>query len=332
MKLPYVWAWTLLVCSAALALSACSGSSSPQRQQTQGMTMPGYVPVLRASSFSFSSPVVFGNDTSNGALQYWPARHGGGAAPTVIATLPELQSAYAMAANGNELIITTQQPASVILYDATTGEKTELPDPYGYPTDIAVAKDGSIYVVDTFKYKQVWNVAMYSGGTGKPHELSCSLIGRPEFVAVDDKGNVFLNGWSRNNVLGITEIPQAGNCMELNLRVRGYPGGLAFDPKSGALLVMDNPDQCAGGVEGRLTIYPKPYKNETARSVVLGANYCAFGLRLNASSTLLLYGDLDSNLVNRIVQQRTYPKLAPAGQYSGGSVGGFTTIPNTLPN
>jgi hypothetical protein len=96
-------------------------------------------------------------------------------------------------------------------------------------------------------------------------------------------------------------------------------------------VVLDDPDLCAGGTEGRMTIYPKPYSKQTSKSVVIGQN-CTGGMRLNADSSVVYAADQDVSGSYSYILQRSYPDGRSMGAYFGGAAGGFTTIPNTLPN
>lgn len=194
--------------------------------------------------------------------------------------------------------------------------------------DVAIGSDHSIYVVN---YGKFTGIVDYPQGHNSPRSLPCSLVKSPEYVAVDAVGNVFVNGYEGSASV-VVEIPRTGSCRDLNLNPEaGYIAGLAYDPRSGDLLVMDDPGVCAGPPGARITIYPKPYTKNNARSFTFGGS-CASGLRLNAHSTLMFFTmptlDGGSN-----VFQAGFPAGKIAGSvYSGGDTGAITTIPNTLPN
>jgi hypothetical protein len=120
--------------------------------------------------------------------------------------------------------------------------------------------------------------------------------------------------------------------------VRGYIGGIGVNPNTDALIVVDNPNLCAGGLEGRMIIYPKPYLERNSRRRNLNATYCAGGFRLSSTSSLIFVSDTTVSAGYPLIDQRTYPSAKNEGVYgagqfgSGGAFGGFTTIPNTLPN
>ena len=234
-----------------------------------------------------------------------------------------------MAANGHRLAITDNSQIDV--FDVDTMQQRLLPDPYGSPIDVAIGKDGSIYGLN-FQPGST-NVVVYRAGSSDPAELTCSAMTAGAFIAVDNEGDVYISGTDNDGSIHLAKIPMGSTqCKPLLLRPQeGYPGGLAIDPKTDDLLVMDNPGVCAGPPEGRLAIYRKPYRAKTAIQRVLGG-VCTSGLRLDAQSTTVFYGDqsLDKG---QVIRQASYPAGKQSGPYSdGGTPLGFTTIPNTLPN
>jgi len=240
-----------------------------------------------------------------------------------------------MVANGHVLAITSDFPPQVVTYDLDTKTEATLADPFGTPVDIAIDKNGDLFVVNV---GQTYNVGMYPAGSSQEQELVCGVQSVPEEIAVDDEGDIFMNGYGPGSFQGVAEIPNGPNgpdpqhCTRLALKSEpGYTAGLAVDPKTDDLIVLDDPDDCAGGIEGRMTVYRKPYKAATGRVRVLGGN-CAGGLRLNADSTVIFYGDEDVSGSFFFIRQKSYPMGGAMGTYHGGDSGGFTTIPNTLPN
>jgi hypothetical protein len=55
-------------------------------------------------------------------------------------------------------------------------------------------------------------------------------------------------------------------------------------------------------------------------------------MRLNADSSIVYAADQDVSGGISDILQRSYPDGRAMGVYHGGSPGGFTTIPNSLPN
>ena len=129
-------------------------------------------------------------------------------------------------------------------------------------------------------------------------------------------------------------------CVKLPLKKeQASPVGLGIDPKTDDLIVEDWTG-CAGGSEGRFTIYARPYgPKPVARRYLRGS--CPGGFRLDATSSNILTLDGYSGApVDRHVKacgllwvdQRTYPGVRGHGMYTSGCTAAVTTIPNTLPN
>ena len=252
-----------------------------------------------------------------------------------IVKIPHLDGAAAMAGNGDELAIAAQYPPGVILYNVTTQAESILSDPYGTPIDIAIDKSANLFVLNYNNSNG--NVTMYRAGSTKPVELGCQKIGLGEAIAANNEGDVFVNGYPQSNI-GVIEIPHGPHgpigreCKLLSLQPEeGYVAGVGVDPKTDDLIVMDDPDECAGSNEGRMIIYPKPYRSSTGHSVTLRGN-CVGRLRLDATSTIVFTFDETVSGGTFYVTQHSYPQGAAMGSYTGGDLSGMTTIPNALPN
>lgn len=262
-------------------------------------------------------------------------KKGGGNAPQVISAFLGIGGGHSMVGNGHVIAVTSDYPPVVAIYDLDTKSERMLTDPLGTPVDIAIDKNANLFVINV---GQTDNVGMYRAGSSHEKELVCPVLSVPEEIAVDNEGDIFINGYGPDNFQGVAEIPNGPNgpdpkhCTRLNLNSEpGYTAGLAVDPKTDDLITLDDPDLCAGGDEGRMTIYRKPYKAATGRVHHLGGN-CAGGLRLNADSTMIFYEDSDVSASYTFIRQKSYPNGGSLGVYHGGSPDGFTTIPNTLPN
>lgn len=248
-----------------------------------------------------------------------------------------LTDATGLVANGRVVSLANAIPAEVLQFNVDTKALTAMPDPYGIPVDITIGKDSSLYVLDFVQSKPATNVAWYPRGAPHPKKLACGALNSASYIAVDNESNLYLLGYIGNNSNGIIKIPNVPNgpdpsrCKTIDVGLgTAYLGGVVVDPKTDDLVTLTNPDWCAGGVEGVMTIFPKPYRRETGQSHVIGRN-CSSGLRLSADSKTVFVGDSSLN-GKAYVLQRSFPDGLPEGAYRDGNPISFTTIPNTLPN
>ena len=320
----------ILACCLAALASGCTinaGTSPVQTAQSTSHEM---------RTGTLKVPALIAVNGNTGALEYWPIHPGGGGNVRRISGRGIFRG-FGMVANGRVVSFASQSPPEILQFNVDTKAISTLPDPYGSPVDIAIGKDASLYVINATRGNG--NVVMYPGGAPNPKELVCSSIGLGENIAVDNEGDIFVEEYIGRSVdVGIVEFPNGPNgpesnhCYQLRLGLGyAYTAGLVVDPKTDDLVALTNPDLCAGGVEGLMTIYTKPYRAKTARSVLVGRN-CSGGLRLNADSTIVFVLDDNIGGGSPSVLQRSFPGGRHMGVYGSGQSTSITTIPNTLPN
>jgi hypothetical protein len=323
----------------SLVVAGCSATpQASQLRNTIPQSATGSLPSMFETSGapSVTSPAVIAVNNNLGALEYWPMRSGGDNIPIRISK-KGLFIGAGLVANGRVVSFGNQDPAEVVQFNVDTKALTTLPDPYGTPIDIAIGKDNSLYVLNLVRSNPA-NVAWYPGGAPNPKELACSALDYGSNVAVDNEGNLYVGGYIGQDTAGIIKFPNGPNgpdpsqCKTLDLGLgSAYMDGVVVDPKTDDLVTLTNPDLCAGGVEGLMTIFPKPYRRETGRSHVVGHN-CSFGLRLSADSKKVFVLDESVDGGTSYVLQRSFPDGVPEGTYHGGQPTSITTIPNALPN
>jgi hypothetical protein len=336
--------FVLLVAAASLA--GCGGANSTSAvpngfREAQSRSVPEVrsrdVPgAVDAVPQLLQTPALISINRNTSALQYWLISPTGGKTPQTVATNLGVSGAGAMAAHDRTLYIADGGTASIRIYDVATKTGSSLADPFGTPLDLAVGKDLSVYVANDAKPP---NVAMYPAGSSPPVKLGCKLLSFIDGVAVNNEGDIFIYGFEKNpGPDGLFEIPngpsgpEPDKCAHVSLKMNEQEiTGYAFDPKTDDLVVLDDPDQCAGGSEGRMTIFPPPYAGTVGTSRILGGN-CPGGLWLNADSTLVFYDDTDVSSSDSFIRQATFPEGKRMGTYFGGATAAFATIPNTLPN
>lgn len=311
--------------AAVTSLNACGASNS-----VNPSTRSTFSRVLQIAS---SAPSIYSVDFNNNRLEFWPLSTAGGSHPTV---LTAKAAHLGMAADGNELLLGAASVPALEIFDTVTQTAVTFADPFGTPADVAVDRRHNIYV---FNFSTPGNVTEFPvNDRPHPFELTCNQINIGGAVAVDDEGDVFAlaNGPPPGYAALVLEFAKTptGHAACSNIHLIGpsdNPSGIAIDPKTDDLLIMDNPDQCAGGTEGRVRIFPKPYQTRNFDVLNMGAN-CSGGLRLNADSTVIFAGDQDVSGSFTFILQRTYPGGHLLGTYFDGDATGFATIPNTLPN
>jgi hypothetical protein len=289
-----------------LSLAGCAGQVPPTQARAGSLpTSPRTHPD--------SAILIFATDS--GALRYWPIRARGGLQSKLLATLQNVGRPNSMASDGDIIAIGVTSPPSVVLYDINTMKQTNIADPYGVPSDVAFDKQGNILTINRLGAVGA-DVVAYTSPQYTPAELTCPLINsEPAYIAADRHGDIFVNANS-----AVTEIPKGPNgynsqhCSQLPFHVNGYSAGLLVDPKNDALVVFDDPDECAGGNEANMTTYQKPYGRSKPSNKRLGP-ICASTLRFGPDDDLVFFfggpteaprgdGDYSSDVV---IHQRTYP-------------------------
>jgi hypothetical protein len=313
MSMPYSLVRFAVVVGAAALLSGAAKAVVPPPASTQG------------------APIVVAVGGA-GTLEGWPLGPGWHPHPQRIAGLGGLAPS-SIVANGDQVFIADGH--QLIAYNLSTHLKTTMPNPAGIGEDLAIGKSGTLYVLN-YTQGSGGNVAVFPSN-GRPSVVNCGLLSDPSYIAVDNEGDVFVDQQSDSSF--VVEIPAApggldgAHCHALQLTPRqtGYAAGITVEPKTDDLLVLDDPGECAGGTEGRLTTYGRPYSQHRGRSIVVGQN-CSGLLRLDASSRLVFVSDESVDGSTSFILTSRYPSGTAFGSFGGGQPSGFTTIPNTLPN
>lgn len=306
--------------------AGCAGGAST------GLTPSGSAAVLRQAlhDAKLQTPALISIDLGTSELVYWPTKNGSGQSPIPFTKALGIVHAYAMAANGDTIVVTNQNPAEIVTYNVKTKKTSTHKDSYGDPYDVAIDKKGNIYAMG------VGNVTVYAAGTYKQSRLECSTIDKSVAIGVDNEGDVFVNGYGVS-FFGVIEYAAGSKkCKSVKIQQeQGYAGGVGVDPNTDDLIVIDNPDECAGGYEGRMTIYPKPYRATKFTQANLNATYCGGTFRLDKGSKHIYVSDSTVSAGWPLYDERSYPTGAGNGYYStnyGGETGGFTPLPSALPN
>lgn len=325
-----------LACSMPLAalalLTACNANSVPA-------PVPMSAPSETArNAHKLKTPAVIAYDSTSEQLVSWPLLSRGGTHMTVLSGSLGLKSVTGMVGNGRTVTLANYSPAELVSYNVETGATSTLLDPYGHPRDVAIDRHATLYGLDDT------NVFVHPAGSSPAYELTCAYMTQSVAIAVDNEGDVFVNGYGPGSFIGVVEYPNGSkSCLQLQLKRREstYATGLGIDPKTDDLLVEDNPQECAGGREGAITVYARPYGPRVTAHHNLHAN-CPGPFRLDATSSTLLFTDTYPELrtngfprklcESACIDQRSYPDFRVERFYTGGDPNAITTIPNTLPN
>lgn len=328
--------FTRLAAVGVVFLAGCWGETAPLAPKANDVALraPSLRQQARLSNAALKTPALIASDLATGALLYWPTqerqrRHD----PIEFARSLGAYQSSAMAANGDLLVIAIWGgPGELLKYDVETKQTSTLTDDYGAPYDVAIDKKGNIYALN------VGSITVYPAGSGLQKELLCDYSPLGQTIALDNEGDVFVNAVLNGSAIAVLEYPVNGRkCKILKLQPElGYAGGVGVDPTTDDLIVIDNPGVCAGLEEGRMTIYPKPYSSTKFTQVNLHAQLCGASFRLDGDSRHIYLSD-QSDEYGPIIDVRTYPAGAGYGffsrrQFGYAVLGGFTTIPNELPN
>jgi hypothetical protein len=287
-----------------------------------------------AAHHTMTTPAVIAIDKESERLVSWPMGKGGSSTPTFLSGRLHIQ-AMGMVADGPVVTIASYNPPELLSYNVDTRATSAIADPYGQPLDVAIGKEGTLYALGAS------DVAVFPAHTPS-YDLSCRYILESTAIAVDNEGDIFVNGFGRHNPAEVVEYPAGSSrCAKLSLKrpEQGEGVGLGVDPKTDDLIVEDGVG-CAGGDEGRITVYQRPYGPKVVARHWLHAS-CPGRFRLDATSSSLLVIDSYSGLPTYgtvhacgllWVDQRLYPSARGRDMYTAGCASAVTTIPNTLPN
>lgn len=163
-------------------------------------------------------------------------------------------------ANGSLLIANTD--ASNILEVDAVGKLTRtFRDPREFPVNLATAKD-KLYVANIFTRSfGPGDVVFYDGGADRPSgSLKNSTFYQVIGIAVDRAGDVFVNN-NTQDFAGGEVVEYAGGTGKgsiLTNIIVNVAGGLAIDPKSQDLLVVDQSS-------ATVSVYAPPYTGSAVR-------------------------------------------------------------------
>ncbi len=126
-----------------------------------------------------------------------------------------------------------------------------LQDPGGAPLDVAVAREGTVAVMNyTTSVSGPGDIAFYAPGSDTVTNTVTGLITNFTFGAFDKKGNLYDDGFAPGGVVKVG-IVRAGSTHNVDTGISGigYPGGIMV-ARNGTINVMDQECRCIGIFKG----------------------------------------------------------------------------------
>lgn len=177
------------------------------------------------------------------------------------------------------------------------------------PTDVAVARDGTIYICNFNELQNGWVSVYPKGNTSKEYRLSDFGGGAPLSVALDKSGNAYvLYDTNDSGGTAVNEYaPHATTGKNLNLPL-SWGAGIQVD-SSGNVLVV----QQLGPPE--ILVFA-PGKTKPSQSIQEPGGDQAFSLALNRKNGTLFADDQTANQIDDLAY--------PSGKYVHEVAGGFS--------
>ncbi len=328
-RVPSILALLILGLTVALVAGCAGDTQTDVSPNALPQSVARHAPQASKAEL-LKAPALLSFDNQTGTLEYWRMRPGGSKNPIAITSELGITSEYGMAADGGFLAIASYSPPGVVTYNLLTQVEMTHPDPFGPPLDLALAKADTIYALNAS------SVTAYPLDRSAFRKLTCPYVNNAVAIAVDNEGDVFVNGYGPASFMGVVKYPfpaRSQVCVALSLNAElGVPAGIGIDPQTDDLIVIDDPGSCAGTTDGRMTVYSKPYGPKTGVVTNLKGTNCPGTFRLDATSQNMFLSDSTASGIS-LIEQLSYPNAQMEGTYSDSDpTGGLTTLPNALPN
>jgi sugar lactone lactonase YvrE len=226
----------LLSASIVAALAGCSGAGGPltfaSNQQTQA--------VLHVAN-SNGGGRIYSSSYGNSTVSYYDK--GTGPNNPVAGMLTgtfEAPEGMAVDDSGN-LYVANGDAQNVLVYaPGASSPTTTLSDPNGFPVDVAVDSDGTIYAANIWGMAgNPGTIAVYKNGATSPTSvLNDRAFTQVAGAALDRHGNLFVSYDANHGSVGAVVEFQHGKKMVQTKISLGAAGGIGFDA-AGHLLAMD---------------------------------------------------------------------------------------------
>ena len=218
----------------AAALAGCSGAAGVTAVAPRAL----YGTALPSAASSIGR--IYSSSYSNGTVVYYD-KGAGPNNPVAGSLTGTFEAPENMAVDGSgNLYVANGDAQNVLVYSPGSSNPSEtLSAPDGFPVDVAVAADGTVYAAN------VWGMAgnpgtveVYAKGSTSPTSvLRDSAFEEVVGVALDRTGNVFVSYNANHGTDGFVEEFHKGSPIATKIKV-GSAGGIGFDPY-GHLLLID---------------------------------------------------------------------------------------------
>ena len=190
------------------------------------------------------------------------------------------------------LYVTNEGANNVSVYPpGATSPSTVYTTDLSTATDVAVWKDGTIYIPSFNGLANGWVSVYPKGDTSKEYRLSDFGGGAPLCVALDDSGNLFvmydLDGSGDSAVNEYAPGAKTGTNLNLNFK---WGAGIQVD-KAGDLLVVQQVEP------SEILVFP-PGATQPSQTILDPNGDQPFSIALDKKSNLLFAADLNQNTVD----------------------------------
>jgi hypothetical protein len=223
----------------AAALAGCSGSPSAGNIGTPAA--PAANSFVRNGALANTAPTgrIYSSSYGTNTVEYFDK--GTGPNNPVAGSLSgtfEAPEDMAVDGSGN-LYVANGNAQNVLVYPSgASSPGTTLSAPDGFPDDVVVAPDGTVYAANLWGMAgNPGTVEVYTKGATSPtsvlrYQGLTEVVG----VALDHSGNVFVSYNQNHETFGAVEEFRKGNPVSTKIKV-GTAGGIGFDPYGHMLLI-----------------------------------------------------------------------------------------------
>jgi hypothetical protein len=226
-------AYAIGIAAAISALSACGGGASPsletvssREESKPGLGKSWMAPRAKRSDLLYVSNTAGGNVT----VYSWSSTQ-------LVGTITGLSAPTGLCVDSSgDVFVTADGTQQILEYEhGTTSPVATLNDPDGYPYGCSVDPNTGDLAVTNYVGLSgaAGNLLIFPNASGAPSEYNDSAMMMYYFPAFDDRGNLFVDGFTSRGAFAFAELPSGGSgLVDLALnRSIVAPGGVQWDGK-----------------------------------------------------------------------------------------------------